>query len=281
MKQMLLGLDGSRAGRAAARWSAGLAVATGSKLTVVHAFEPPYSEVRVGDLHEMLDARHTEVDGWVRPLADLGATIRTEVVEGDPRCVIPDLAEREGADLIVLGRSGRGGTPGFLHLGSVVEMLAHDAQRSLAVIPAETPPDIGRIVVGVDGSVASAAAVAWVAELAPVVDADVIAVTVEEPIAEWTPAWSDHNWRRGAIRDLESWTKPIADTGVDLELVAVENLFPADGLLGVATGRDVDLLVVGTRGAGGFAGLRFGGVAMKVVHRASMPLVLVPTPEDR
>jgi len=281
MKQMLLGLDGSRAGLAAARWSAGLAVATGSKLTVVHAFTPPYSEVRVGDLDEMLDARHTEVDRWVQPLADLGATIRTEVIEGDPRSVITELAEREDADLVVLGRSGHGGTPGFFHLGSVVEMLAHDAQRPLAVIPAETPPDIGRIMVGVDGSEESAAAVSWVAELAPLVGADVLAVTVEEPIAEWTPAWSDHNWRRGAIRDLESWTKPIAESGVELEFAPVENLFPADGLLGVATGRDVDLVVIGTRGAGGFAGLRFGGVAMKVLHRATVPLVLVPPPEER
>ena len=281
MKQMLLGLDGSRAGLAAARWSAGLAVATGSKLTVVHAFTPPYSEVRVGDLDEMLDARHTEVDGWVQPLADLGVTIRTEVIEGDPRSLITELAEREDADLVVLGRSGHGGTPGFFHLGSVVEMLAHDAQRPLAVIPAETPPDIGRIMVGVDGSDESAAAVSWVAELAPLVGADVLAVTVEEPIAEWTPAWSDHNWRRGAIRDLESWTKPIAESGVELEFAPVENLFPADGLLGVATGRDVDLVVIGTRGAGGFAGLRFGGVAMKVLHRATVPLVLVPPPEER
>ncbi len=281
MKQMLLGLDGSRAGLAAARWSAGVAVATGSKLTVVHAFEPPYSEVRVGDLDTMLDARHVEVDGWVQPFVDLGATIRTEVTEGDPRSVIPDLAEREGTDLIVLGRSGSGGRPGVFHLGSVVELLAHDAQRALAVIPADTAAEIGRIIVGVDGSEASAAAVAWVADMAPALGADVIAVTIAEPIAEWTPAWSDHNWRRGAVRDLETWTTPIADTGVELQLAPVEHLFPADGLLGVATGRDADLLVVGTRGAGGFAGLRFGGVAMKVLHRATLPLVLVPPPEER
>ncbi len=279
MKRMLVGVDGSAAGSAAIRWSAGLAVATGSKFTAVHAFHRPYAEIGVADLDRMLEERHEIVDRWLEPAVEAGAKVRTEVLEGDPRMLLTDLADREEADLLVLGRTGQGGAPGLLHIGSVVEHIAHDAARPLAVIPADASGTIDRIVVGVDGSPASDAAVAWVAELAPLVGAEVIAVVVEEPIVEWTPSWDDRNWRRDAVRELETWTAPIKDTGVDLDLVPIENLYPADGLLGVAAGRGADLLVVGTRGTGGFLGLRFGGVAMKLLHRVSLPLVMVPPVE--
>jgi nucleotide-binding universal stress UspA family protein len=279
MKRMLVGVDGSAAGFAAIRWSAGIAVATGSKFTAVHAFRRPYAEIGVEDLDRMLEERHAIVDRWLEPAVEAGATVRTEVIEGDPRMVLTDLAQREQADLLVVGRSGQGGAPGLLHIGSVVEHIAHEAARPLAVIPVEVGETIDRIVVGVDGSASSSAAVSWVAELAPLVGAEVVAVLVEEPILEWTPTWDDRNWRRDAVRELETWTAPIKAAGVDLDLVPVENLYPADGLMGLAAGRGADLLVVGTRGTGGFLGLRFGGVAMKLLHRASLPLVMVPPVE--
>ncbi len=45
--------------------------------------------------------------------------------------------------------------------------------------------------------------------------AEVIAVTVDEPILEWTPSWDDRNWRRDAVRELQSWTAPIAASAID------------------------------------------------------------------
>lgn len=276
MKQILIGIDGSKAGFAALRWSTQLAVATQSPMMAVTAFERPYMEINLPDLQQMLKQRRVDLDEWIQPAIDAGAIVRSEVVEGDPRAVVTEFAERGDTGLVVLGRSGRGGSPGWLHIGSVAEHAAHHLGRSLAVIPADSQDRIRRIVVGLDGSPASAAAAAWVAEVAPKMGADVVAVTVEEPIVEWTPSWDESNWRRDAVRSLETWTAPISATGVELDLVPAERLYPADGLLGVATRVDTDVLVVGTRGTGGFLGLRMGGVALKLLHRASMPLVLVP-----
>ena len=282
MERFMVGLDGSKASDAALRWVSRLAASSGADLLAVHAYVNPYAEVSPEDHDAMLAERAALLAGeWTRGSAEeFGVSIRTEILEGDPRSTLLERVDTDPPDLLVLGRSGRGGGPGFLHLGSVVEHAAHHARYPLVVVPSDGGTAVRRIVLGVDGSEASSAAVSWCAEFAAASGAEVLAVSVREPILEWTPAWDDHNWRRDVEREIETWTKPIAAAGVHVEPLASEHVHPADGLLGVASGRNADLIVLGTRGAGGFAGLRFGGVAMKVLHRTSLPLVLVPPPES-
>jgi len=279
MKRIMVGLDGSVAGMGALRWGANIATGTGADLSVVHASRLPYSEVSPDDYEKLLGERRDEVDEWIE--STIGSDqVWVDVTEGDARSVIAEAVDRDAPDLLVVGRTGHHGAPGFLHVGSVVEYLAHEARVPLAVVPIGASPAIERIVLGVDGSPSSAAAVSWCVDVVPALGAKVIGVVVEEPLVEWTPSYSERNWRRDATRDLDSWLAPLTATGVEVELVAAEHLFPADGLLGVAGARRADLVVVGTRGAGGFLGLRFGGVAMKLLHRATMPLVLVPPADD-
>lgn len=277
MNRIVVGIDGSDAATAALRWAANLSAGCGARLSAVHAFTQPYAEIPPGEQERLMAERQEIVAReWLRPVADLGLTVRCETTQGDPRWVLPEIAESERADLLVVGRSGRGGGPGFLHLGSVVEHIAHHTELPLAVIPPFVHAPIRWIVVGVDGSEASRAAVDWCARYAPGLGAKVLATAVREPLVEWTPAWDPNNWRRDTERHIHNWVTPLTDAGVAVEAVAEANLNPADGLLGVASARSADLLVLGTRGAGGFLDLRFGGVAMKVLHRASLPLVLVP-----
>lgn len=279
MKRITVGIDGSPAGAAALRWAGEVAEATGADLMAVSAVGLQSSEAPSDDRDRLAAERNELMVGRWLPDAGLPAgiagAVTTAVRAGDPRQALPKAAEKEGADLLVLGRSGAGGHPGFLHLGSVVEHIAHHTPIPLAVIPATRVGSIRRIVVGVDGSEASLGALGWVAGVAAGLGASVLAVQVEEPFLEWTPASSPDNWRRGVERDIEGWTAELAGTGVDVQPVATRDLRPVDGLIGVAAARHTDLLVVGTRGLGGFSGLRVGGVAMKVLHRCEVPLVLV------
>jgi nucleotide-binding universal stress UspA family protein len=68
----------------------------------------------------------------------------------------------------------------------------------------------------------------------------------------------------------------LREAGIDVATIASEDRHPADGLLAVASANKADVIVLGTRGAGGFDGLRLGGFALRVLHRARLPLVLVP-----
>jgi nucleotide-binding universal stress UspA family protein len=281
MNRFVVGVDGSAAAAAALGWAGPLAVSAGAEIVAINAFQSPWSEVTPDDNERLVKERKDVLAGaWTRPASDAGASVRALLREGDPRDVVLETAEAEEADLVVLGRTGGGGGPGFLHLGSVVEYAAHHTRRPLAVVPSTTTAPIERIVVGVDGSPHSLEAVNWCAELARVTDSTVVAVGVREPYLEWTPSSSADNWRRDLERRIDNCVSPIRESGIMVDTVAQRDLHPADGLLGVASARRADLLVIGTRGAGGFTGLRAGGVAMKVLHRASLPVVLVPPPAD-
>ena len=274
---MVVGVDGSPAAAAALNWAGMLATTVGAEVVAVSAFKNPWSEVNAEDHQRLLKERDELLgEAWVRPARHVGATVRPMVNEGDPRDVIMEVAEAEDASLIVLGRTGEGGGPGFLHLGSAVEHIAHHTRRPLAVIPTISHRPIERILIGVDGSAESQHAIHWCAELVPFTGATVTAVVVKEPYLEWTPDSSPDNWRRDAERRIGEWMAPVAERGTDVEAIAKRDLHPADGLLGVASARGADLLVIGTRGAGRVSNLRVGGVAMKVLHRASIPIVLVP-----
>jgi nucleotide-binding universal stress UspA family protein len=78
---------------------------------------------------------------------------------------------------------------------------------------------------------------------------------------------------------VDDWTGPLAALGDRFESTTRSGTPVADTLLDVAAEVHADLLVVGTRGLGGFTGLRIGGVALAVLHRCDRPVVLVP-PDD-
>lgn len=276
IKRFVVGVDGSAGGAAALRWAVQLATGVGAEVLAVNAYKRPYAEVSPEEHARLLDERGALLaDEWVRPVRDAGVSVLTKVQQGDPRDIMA-IAEDEGGDLVVLGRTGQRGCPGFLHLGSVVEYVAHHSQLPLAVIPPYVSGSIERVILGVDGSTESSAAITWCADHVGPMNAEVVAVTVQEPYLEWTPRSTRDSWRGDIEREIEQWTDPISAAGLAVTPIVERNLHPANGLIGVASAREGDLLVIGTRGAGGFTGLRLGGVAMKVLHGVPIPLVLIP-----
>lgn len=277
MKKIAVGLDGSAAADSALCWAIGLSTRSEARILGINALYVAWSGTGSEERRQrMAEQRERLEQEWLGPAREAGLATDAVVGDGDPRDIILDTALSAGADLLVLGRTGSGGGPGFLHLGSVVEYAAHHATLPLAVIPAGAPPIMRRIVVGVDGSTESRLALEWAGDVAKTMDAEVVAVQVMEPFLEWTPSSSPDNWRRDVERNVEEWAKPLTEAGVSVTSVAQRDLHPADGLIGVAAARHADLLVVGARGLGGFTSLRAGGVALKVLHRVGLPLVLTP-----
>lgn len=117
-----------------------------------------------------------------------------------------------------------------------------------------------RVMVGVDGSPGSRAALDWARVVAEGAEAELVAAQVG-------PSGDD------AELGLIAWCSEEA-TPVDRALVVDGD--PADALLRAATGEQADLLVVGTRGSGGFAGLHLGSVAHHLAHHSTVPLAIVP-----
>jgi nucleotide-binding universal stress UspA family protein len=146
-----------------------------------------------------------------------------------------------------------------------------------------------RIVVGVDGSPGSISALRWAIDEAGVrrTPLDVVLVfPYEHPAGEpWplslTPEYTAERLeeaRRDAEHELGALLKDHLpdDAKAEIRPLVVAG-HPAKRLLRLA--EDADLLVVGSRGLGGFRGLVLGSVSMQCVQHATCPVVVVP-PDD-
>lgn len=134
-----------------------------------------------------------------------------------------------------------------------------------------------RIVVGIDGSAGSQAALAWAAAEARLRGATLEAIRVWSwPIPYVGPGMAGLDPK--LLEEGEQGILDEALSAVDLEGVTVEPVLvegpAAQRLLEQAKG--ADLLVVGSRGRGGFKGLLLGSVSQQVVNHARGPVVVIP-----
>lgn len=144
---------------------------------------------------------------------------------------------------------------------------------------------MGSIVVGVDGSQNSIAALRWAAEHAQRTGSDIRAVAVWEfpylmatgPLGMAAPPELDLQGATEEMLDQALRDAALPDT-VTVNRVVREGA-PATVLLDEAK-KDADLIVVGARGHGGFVGLLVGSVATQVVNHATIPTVVVRAPEE-
>lgn len=143
----------------------------------------------------------------------------------------------------------------------------------------------GGIVVGHDGSRASGAAVRRAADLARRLGVTLHVVRVwnlataprpESMVGGYVPPFAE--FERAVVADLKA-DCAAAGLGddVDLQLYALRGQ-TTECLVGAAA--HAEMLVVGTRGAGGFRGLRFGATATQVVRHSSVPVLVVPNGPD-
>jgi nucleotide-binding universal stress UspA family protein len=76
-----------------------------------------------------------DLEQWCTPLRDAAVPHRSRIAEGPAAKVLDDVATEEGAELIAVGRRGRGGFAELV-LGSVSHQLSHHAHTPVLIIPA-------------------------------------------------------------------------------------------------------------------------------------------------
>jgi nucleotide-binding universal stress UspA family protein len=141
--RIVVGTDGSTTAREAVQEATELAKYTGATLDVVSAFEPvPSSRLREERLEAPSDIEHTvnpteDVNAILKEAAEqvksAGVDVRTFARQGEPADAILDVAEEEGADLIIVGNKGMTGAKRFL-LGSVPNKVSHHAPCSVLIV---------------------------------------------------------------------------------------------------------------------------------------------------
>ncbi len=142
---------------------------------------------------------------------------------------------------------------------------------------------IGKIVVGVDGSVAASEALLWTIALARQTGAEIIAVFVLAPpttfeytgLASGLPIAFDPQFQAEIEKTFRNdWCNPLAESGLPYRALFAHGR-PPSVIAAVAEEVDADLLVVGRRGRGGIAELVLGSVSHQLSHHCPRPVVLI------
>ncbi len=140
---------------------------------------------------------------------------------------------------------------------------------------------MGRIVVGVDGSEPSKEALRWAARLAPGLGATIEAVIAWEFPTNFGWAVEAGDWRpdhdAGVILE-ETLTDVFGSTRPPGLVASVQEGRAASVMLEAA--RDADMLIIGSRGHGGFTGLLLGSVSAECAEHSSCPVLVVHGPRE-
>ncbi len=281
---IIVGVDGSAASRVALDWAARDAAMRRVPLTLVHILpgaamqswiQVPlpssfYEDEKIEAERILAEARAT-VEAAT---GDAGLAVAEMVLSGQPVPTLADLSRN--ADLIVVGSRGLGKWERRL-LGSVSTGLVQHAHCPVAVIHDEDPliphPSQASVVVGVDGSQASEHATAIAFDEASRRGVELVAVHTwsdagyELPDAGWRDVQPEEDML--LAERLAGWQERYPDVTVR-RLVCRDQ--PARRLLDEAA--KAQLLVVGSHGRGGFAGMLLGSVGSQVVQSARGPVIV-------
>ncbi|MFH8476723.1 universal stress protein [Streptomyces sp. NPDC018000] len=285
---VVVGVDGSDGSLRALDWAAAEAARSGLPLRVVHASlweryegrRPTFDTERPTEqiLAEQLVAAAQERAQRLGPEMRVATSVQPE----DPVAAL--VRESHEAALVVLGSRGRGRIAGML-LGSVSLALAARSHCPVVVVQARapsTPPESGRVVVGIGSATGPSAAVAFALDQAASRHGELIAVrawrspaheVVSHPLLSGTPASAHHQQAEEHLEEVLAALDRSGSSDVTIHRSVVQG--PAhQELIEAAAG--AELLVVGARRTGGWRGFHLGPVNHAMLHYAPCPVAVVP-----
>lgn len=288
--RLLVGVDGTEGSVEALRWAAHEAARRSASLHVMTCAELPVaveagligkggaSGSAIDDIVAEQEAVNQRSVNLVRTFG-LDIEVSGDTVLGAPAYALVGAAQHD--DIIVIGATSH---PGHLTevLGSVATVIAHRAHCPVVVVHGTDRRDanIGRIAVGVDGSPSGDEALKWAVDEALRCGAELLLVH------GWTYPYQGprsgvadvrDDMKLDAMRMLERCSRTVKDIAPTLRVHSIiSEQSPAKAI--IDAGKEADLLVVGSRGHGGFAALLLGSVSRTVLQHSSVPVVVVRQP---
>lgn len=286
---VMAGVDGSAASLQALDWALAHAERVGWKLHIVCAYAvPTFAATSLDGGYATLDdaairdGAQAVLDEATARVSGTSVEVSTELAIGDPAGVLVEQSRNMG--LAVVGTRGRSGFAERI-LGTVSSALPAHSHCPTVVVPfREDAPlrlPVRRIVVGVDGSVSAKGALTRAIEEAELWNAELTAITAI-PIGAgagllgWLPASVDSE---SVLADGKAGLDVAIDQALDgRELVVKRHALDGTGAALLAEfSTAVDLVIVGSRGRGGFSGMLMGSTSQALLHHSACPVMVVPT----
>lgn len=274
LRDVVVGVDGSEPSRRALDRALRMGQESGRTVRVVYAFEVPPLVVGLGPEY-LYDAEVSTAEarvaatlrleeevrrGLARRRSSSRVLVRPVAVEGPTGPVLVE--QSKDAAVLVLGTRAHGRVASMI--GAAVPHALHHAACPVLVVPrgATAGAPFGKVVVGFDGSDSSRSALRWALHWAA---------------REGAPLTVLHAGESSSFEASERWRREVqlALPGTPLDHVTVRSVGGrADASLLAAAGQQ-DLLVVGSRGTGGFTGLLLGSVSAYCVAHPIATLAVV------
>ncbi|WP_017543987.1 universal stress protein [Nocardiopsis prasina] len=290
---LIVGVDGTDSSRHALEWSAHQATLRGLGVRIVAAANPLATEDfgvwgdEGGRIEEGPGAGARRLldrasDWTSRLFPEL--SVQTRLSYSRPTEALLTEAAAPGAVAVVVGSRGLSGIAAAF-VGSVGIELAARSPLPVIVLPRDHASAHGvrsRVIVGVDGSGPSRHALEFAFSQAEFADTDLVAVSAWQPLVAFAAAtgpippelFDDATAAEAARHALEEELTDLRLLRPDVRVhTRVVRAHPVVALLEEAT--PADLIVVGSRGRGGFRGLLLGSVSHSVLHGARGPVAIL------
>ncbi len=286
-RTVLAAVDFSDGSRAALTFASRLAIQYGCSLHVLHAEDPLLCaaarlEGRTLSAETLEELRRFSAETWPTP----ACTPQLHLVTGTAVDVILNLAERERADVIVIGSRGMSGAERLM-FGSTTECVLRRADVSVLVVPPGwTPPrpdmpdltGTGPFIAGIDFSESSLLAAAAAEWLAAGLGTGLEVVHVVPPprvLQRWQAhaAASVRARVDTARRELAPIVRRLARTAALETRVEVGDVPEQLAAIASRHAGERPLIVLGRR-AGGSRGTVPGAIAYRVLMQASVPVLV-------
>lgn len=297
-KKILVCSDGSACSETAAQVAAQIAAHFKAEAIALNVYDPTYLttmgvwEMAVGQdvMDDYAKSEEKNVTTRIAPLfAAMGVPCRVMQELGHPVAGIMNVAKREKADLIVVGSRGLCGMK-EMFLGSVSNGVLHHAPCSVLIVRGENAPHnpdgFRRILLASDGSEDACKATRAAVAMAQGFATSLTVLDVFDPslypladVAEANPDDSINRMdlERYAAHEFEGIEKSARESAGEAEVycdVQHRSGHAAKTIVAFADEQQSDLIVVGSRGMGGFAEMMLGSVSSYVAHHARCPVLI-------
>ncbi|WHU60203.1 universal stress protein [Trueperella pyogenes] len=281
---VVVGIDGSDAGNSALEWALAQARARQARLHIVCGYELPSQymspefQVSQGNVNHLYDSARKIVDEAVASVEGQGVEVTSALEFGDPTEVLVEISKRV-ALVVVGGRTQHTSRLADRLLRTVSSAVPANAYCPTVVVPTDSPRShvpIERVVCGVDGSEHAKMALQRAVWEADRWNAKLTVVVVVNPTSVgWVPAYTFRDEHLAEMEAEVAAQLAQVDEGrdIDVEIQALEGS-PAHILAQMS--EESDLVVLGTRGRGGFTGLLLGSTSQTLLGYSACPTMVVP-----